>query len=338
MITMKVLLQRIFWPLLLLASLAFAQSETSADLNTPPMPFSPQGVTPRGETFRKNVDEVSLVFSVRDRHGRFINDLALHDIDLRDDNQLPLQICSFQAQSELPLRIALLLDVSNSIDRRFDFEKNSALEFLRNTLRPGSDLVFVVAFNEAAHIAQDWTDDATQIERSMQGLRLGGGTAFYDAVGFAARKLAAEHQSVRRLIVVISDGQDNSSKHSPKQAMEQALWAEAAVYSLNTNVVPAHLEESTPELIGEQSLRRIAMGTGGYPLQAENGRSIAKAFALLQKEIRSQYVLTYKPAAFQADGHYRKIKLQSQNRGGLRFSVRPGYYALLASNLTTSDP
>jgi Ca-activated chloride channel homolog len=310
------------------AASCLGQATPTASTPTELKLLSSNSDLPPAETIRKDVDEVNLVFSARGRGGRFIHDLQLEEIDLRDDHLPPVSISHFETQTDLPLRIAVVVDTSDSVAERFAFEKASAIAFLRRTLRAGVDRAFVIEFNQRAQVAQDWTDDIRQLEHSLLALRGGGETAFYDAVVFASRKLAETQQhSPRRVMIVISDGEDNKSTAGLQGAIEAVLRSEAVAYTLRTRETSfIHCWLCGYENTGDEAMYRLADATGGRVLSAGSDRQIAAAFQAIQQELRSQYLIAYKPADFRADGRYRSIELKSRQRHGLRFGVRRGYY------------
>ena len=274
-------------------------------------------------TYRSQVDEVSVVFTVTDKHGKFIKDLDRDDFRILDDNKAPRQIVSFSQQSNLPLRVGMLIDVSNSIRNRFKFEQEAASEFLNQIVRAKSDLAFVLGFDTTAEVTADFTDDSEKLSQGVRILRPGGGTAFYDAVYFACRdKLMKAPQSgpVRRAIVLLSDGDDNQSRVTREEAIEMAQRAEVVIYAISTNA-------SGYKERGDKVLQRLADATGGlafFPLKAVD---VANAFTDIEDELRSQYAVAYRPADFLRDGHYRSIQILAQNHKNLKVRARKGYFA-----------
>jgi VWFA-related protein len=263
------------------------------------------------------------VFIVTDKHGRRITDLKQNDFHVVDDNKPPQEIRSFSAETNLPLQVGLLVDASNSVRDRFKFEQESAIEFLNQTVRPHFDQAFVVGFDVVQEVTQDFTDDTSKLAHGVHELRPGGGTALFDALFFACRdKLlkAPNATPVRRAIILLSDGDDNQSHVTREEAIEMAQRAETIVYTISTNV-------SGSKGAGDKILERIADATGGrafFPFQI---RDVANAFAEIQDELRSQYALSYKPADFKADGHYRTIEIVTNDRKNFRVRSRRGYYA-----------
>jgi VWFA-related protein len=268
-------------------------------------------------------DEVNVVFTVTDKKGRRITDLKQKDFNVVDDNKPPEHIRSFQAETNLPLQVGLLIDASNSVRDRFKFEQESAIEFLNQTIHPLKDQAFVVGFDVTPEVTQDFTDNTESLAHGVHDLRPGGGTAMYDALYFACRdKLLknAKGLMVRRAIILLSDGDDNQSHVTREEAIEMAQRAEAIVYTISTNV-------SGTKGSGDKVLERIADATGGrafFPFQL---RDVANAFAEIQDELRSQYAISYKPADFKFDGHYRTIEILASDRKNFRVRSRRGYYA-----------
>jgi VWFA-related protein len=284
-----------------------------------PTPPSDDSLT----TIRATTNEVNVVFTVTDRHGRRITDLKQGDFRVLDDNKPPQEIRSFHAETNLPLQVGLLIDASNSVRDRFKFEQQSAIEFLNQTIHPRADHTFVVGFDVTPEVTQDFTDDTAKLAHGVHELRPGGGTALYDALYFACRdKLmkAAKSETVRRAIILLSDGEDNQSHVTREEAIEMAQRAEAIVYTISTNV-------SGTKGAGDKVLERIADATGGRPFFPFQIRDVANAFAEIQDELRSQYAIAYKPADLKADGHYRTIEIVANDKRNFRVRARRGWYA-----------
>jgi Ca-activated chloride channel homolog len=274
-------------------------------------------------TIRKTVNEVNVVFTVTDKHGRYVKDLNKNDFAVVDDSRPATEIRSFHNETDLPLQVGLLIDASNSVRDRFKFEQESAIEFLNQTVRPRYDRAFVVGFDVTPEVTQDFTDNTESLSRGVRALRPGGGTAMYDALYFACRdKLLKEQRSapVRRAIILLSDGDDNQSHVTREEAIEMAQRADVIVYTISTNVTGSRQH-------GDKVLERIAEATGGrafFPFQITD---VANAFVEIQDELRSQYALSYRPADLHADGRFHTIEIMAQNHKGLRVRSRRGYYA-----------
>jgi Ca-activated chloride channel family protein len=308
-------------------SSAQAQTKSATPGNSTTMPSAADSAAKTDSdavtTIRTTTNEVNVVFTVTDKHGRRITDLKQKDFSIFDDNKAPQEIRSFHAETNLPLQVGLLIDASNSVRDRFKFEQEAAIEFLNQTIHPQYDQAFVVGFDVTPEVTQDLTDDTSLLAKGVHELRPGGGTAMYDALYFACRdKLlkAPKTSTVRRAIILLSDGEDNQSHVTREEAIEMAQRAETIVYTISTNV-------SGTKGAGDKVLERIADATGGrafFPFQI---RDVANAFAEIQDELRSQYAVSYKPADFKADGHYRTIEIIANDRKNFRVRSRRGYYA-----------
>ena len=272
-------------------------------------------------TVRETVSEVHLVFTVTDKHGHYIKDLKQNDFKILDDRKPPEDIVSFSSETDLPLQVGLLIDASESVTARFKFEQEAAIEFLKETIRPKYDQAFVVGFDLTPKVTQDFTGDTEKLSVGIRTLRPGSLTALYDALYFACRdKLLKQPQAgpVRRAVILLSDGNDNASSVALEKAIEMAQQAEVAVYTISTNPAGARGR-------GNKSLERIAEATGGRSYVPSQISAVSEAFAAIQEELRSQYAVSYRPAAFKPDGHYRTIEVQAQNQKGLHIRSRKGY-------------
>jgi VWFA-related protein len=282
-----------------------------------------------GPVFRSSVDEVSIVFTATD-NGRSVTNLTTSDIGLRDDMKAPSAILNFRSESELPLRLGLVIDSSNSVKERLKFEQAAAVKFLQKVVTNKNDLAFVVGVNNSVLMVQDFTSDQTLTSHAINELAASGGTALWDAVGFAADKLKGrpETQPVARVLVVISDGEDNSSSATLREAIASALRDEVAVYTVSTRELTNDEETA---MLGDRALKTFSELTGGATYQPGSVSHLDKTFSELQEVIRSRYLVSYKPAGFQRDGRYRTIDITAAKDGHkLRVYARRGYYALAA--------
>jgi VWFA-related protein len=274
-------------------------------------------------TIRRTVNEVNVVFTVTDKHGRYVKDLKKDDFSVLDDKKAPKEIRTFHSETDLPLQVGLLIDASNSVRDRFRFEQEAAIEFLNQITRPGYDKAFVVGFDTTPEVTQDFTDNTELLSRGVHALRAGGGTAMYDALYFACRdKLlkATRTGPTRRAIILLSDGQDNQSRVTREEAIEMAQRADVIVYTISTNV--SGIKQS-----GDKVLERIAEATGGrafFPFQMTD---VSNAFAEIQDELRSQYLVAYIPDDFVHDGRYRTIEILAHQKKQFHVRSRRGYYA-----------
>jgi VWFA-related protein len=273
-------------------------------------------------TIKKRVDEVNVLFIATDRHGKFVRNLNQSDFTILDDHQPPQSIVDFRRQTDLPLELGLLVDTSGSVHSRFDFEQQAAVDFLQHTLRANFDKAFVAGFNGHSQVTQDFTDNVELLSAGVRRLRAGGGTALYDAIYRACRdkliKGQSDHPS-RRAIVVISDGEDNQSEVSRAQAIEMAQRAEVIIYAIST-------DDSGLILRGDKALEQLADATGGRAFFPYKMKDIKNSFNSIEDELRSQYIVSYRPANFDADGRYRSIQITALKKD-LQVRARRGYYA-----------
>ena len=267
------------------------------------------------------VNEVNLIFTVTDKKGRFITGLQRENFGLLDDGRPPVQVLRFTQQTNLPLRVGIMLDTSSSIRQRFQFEQDSAIEFLLQILHR-NDRAFIMGFDIETDVAQPFTNNIDLLNQGIRRLRPGGGTALYDSLYKSCRDqmlTLKEEGAVRRALIVVSDGDDNYSRVQQSDAIKMCQRAETIVYTISTNVSPSKDK-------GDEVLRIISEATGGmafFPIKIED---VATGFHNIQEELRSQYSLVYRPADFKQDGAFRTIYLQALDP---RYKVRAskGYFA-----------
>ena len=306
-----------------------APTSSTAPLNTTARAGQPDVDTSR-PVFRVAVDEVAVFFAATD-HGQSVTNLTVADVQVRDDSKPPADILSFRNVSQLPLRLGLVIDTSNSVTGRFAFEQAAAAKFLQAVVTDKNDLAFVVGVNNSVFLEQDFTSDQALIAHAINQLAPGGGTALWDAVAFGADKLTkrAEVQPVARILVVISDGEDNSSSATLKQAIETAQRGEVAIYTVSTREA-GHEDESA--LLGDHALKTLSDLTGGSAFMPGSVHRLSGSLADLQQVIRGRYLISYKPESFKLDGRYRTIDIKAEQEGHkLKVYSRKGYYASSAS-------
>ncbi len=274
------------------------------------------------QTFRSRVDEVNLFFTVTDKHGKFVKDLKEDQFDILDNTKPPVKIMNFEAQTNLPLRVGLLIDASNSIRDKFHFEQQAAIEFLNQIIRPQSDKAFVLAFDEVPDLQQDFTNDIGKLTKGINNIRPGGGTAMWDAVYYACRDKLMKEQAtgpVRRAIILVSDGDDNQSRALRQEAIEMAQRAGVIIYAISTNL--SNIKDS-----GDKNLKVLADATGGQAFYPFKLQDLSDAFTEIQGELRSQYFIAYKPDSLLANGQYRPVQVLAKNKK-LRVRAKKGYFA-----------
>lgn len=273
-------------------------------------------------TIHKRVDEVNVLFIATDKRGKFVRDLNQNDFTILDDHKPPEAIVNFRRETDLPLDLGLLVDSSGSVNSRFTFEQDAATSFLQHTIRAGFDKAFVEGFNSHSQIVQDFTDNYPRLYWAVHKLHSGGGTALYDAIYRACKEKFLKDRPdhpVRKAIIIVSDGEDNQSEVSRAQAIEMAQRAEVIVYAIST-------DDSGLVLRGDRVLEQIADSTGGRAFFPFKMKDITRSFGAIEDELRSQYVVSYKPANFDADGRYRSIEISALKKD-LQVRARKGYFA-----------
>lgn len=291
-------------------------------VSSPPSSFDSSQPDESVLTIKKRVDEVNVLFIATDKHGKFVRNLNEKDFAILDDHKPPQSIVNFRRETDLPIQLGLLIDTSGSVRGRFDFEQDAAATFLQNSIRPNFDKAFVVGFNGHSQMMQDFTDNAALLKAAVHRLQDGGGTALYDAIYRACHDyLIKDHEDrpSRRAIVIVSDGEDNQSEFSEAQAIEMAQRAEVIIYAIST-------DDSGLILRGDKVLERIATTTGGRAFFPFRTKDIKNSFAAIEDELRSQYIISYHPADFEADGRYRPIEITALKKD-LQVRSRKGYYA-----------
>lgn len=272
---------------------------------------------------RVGVNEVNLIFTVTDKHGHYIPNLKQSDFALLDDQRAPERVTSFRQQINLPLRVGIVIDTSTSIRTRFQFEQQSAVEFLLDVLKSRSDRAFVMGFDVTPTVTQDWTNNLDGLETGINRLRPGGGTALFDAVYSACRdKLLSEsrgQEPVRKAMILLSDGDDNQSHVYPDEAIKMCQRAETIIYAISTNWTPSRGK-------GDQVLTEMAEQTGGQVFFPPSVQEVSNSFKSIEEELRSQYALTYMPADFKYNGAFRTIYLYCNDRR-YKARARKGYFA-----------
>jgi Ca-activated chloride channel family protein len=279
-----------------------------------------------GLILHSSVNEVAVFFAATD-HGKSVSDLTRESVFIRDNGKPPVAVTGFRNEAQLPLRLGLVIDTSSSITKQFAFEQKAAGSFLQKTLTDKQDLAFVVGFSSTVLMVQDFTGDEAAISSGIDALAPRGGTALWDAVKFASDKLAArrETQPVARILVVISDGDDNSSGATLKQAIQTAERNEVIVYTVSTREFRDAL---SIDAVADQAMKVLASRTGGAAFFPNSLGDLEHRLAELQQVIRSRYLISYKPDHFEANGHYRSIDVVAQKSGHkLHVYSRRGYYA-----------
>jgi Ca-activated chloride channel family protein len=323
------------------------QDQTNRNSTGPTLPQDQQKPIP---PIQVTTGLVHLVATVTDRRHNFITNLDKSDFKVLEDG-VPQEIRYFGRETDLPLRIGLLLDTSNSIRPRLAFEQDAAIDFLSSVIRRHKDMAFLMTFDNEPEVIQDFTGDVGLLTSAIRKQRAGGGTALHDAIFKAADKLSnpplapAPNPEVRRVLVVISDGEDNLSDHALSDAIEAAIHAEASIYAISTNTEwiststvagekrarPSELSHKNHLGPGDKVLEKFADQSGGrvfFPYRVDD---LAQSFVDIGSELRSQYFIAYSPAIPPVTPKYRRIDVET-DRKGLIVRSRKGYYATAPSS------
>jgi Ca-activated chloride channel family protein len=328
-------------------ALVFAQQQPAPP--TPQNPASPSPpadqtqATQKAPTIPIVVNLVDVLFTVLDRRNKLVSGLEKADFRVLDDNQAQ-DIRYFSKQSDLPLRIGMLLDTSNSIRDRLKFEQDAADNFLYSVLRRNKDEAFVMTFDDEPQILQAFTGDTGKLRDQILRTRAGGGTAVYDAIYEACEKELShpprppgdQPDVVRRVMILISDGEDNLSQHTRSEAIEMAQRTSVVIYTISTSTQWVTLDDPSKEKSGNRKyhltegdkiLQDLADETGGRSFYPYHVDDLDQSFQDIGEELRNQYSLAYNPANHQLDGRYHKIKIEVAEHKGYQVRARRGYYA-----------
>lgn len=296
---------------------------TLVSLLLPPLPAqNPPAADSSDTRIVLEVNRVDVLFTVSDKKGRFVTDLGKNDFEVLE-NKKPQNILEFAAESDLPLRLAILIDTSNSIRDRFHFQQEAATRFIDGVIRPHQDKAAIVSFDTSAELVADLSDDTDKLDKAVQELRPGGGTALYDAIYFACRDKLMQDQprtKFRRAMVILSDGEDNNSRYTRDQALEMAQRADVVIYTISTNITRIPTD-------GDKVLKYFASETGGlcfFPFKAED---LTQSFENIANELRHQYMILYRPEPLKNDGLYHTVDIKVRGRKDLVVRARKGYYA-----------
>jgi len=304
--------------LLAIAAILFAAGAIAQQTAPKPANAAPEEQT----RIILDVTRVNLLFTVTDKKGRFITDLSKDDFEIVESKRKQV-IQEFTAETDLPLRIAVLIDTSNSIRDRFKFEQEAAIEFIKSVIRPQQDKALIVSFDSTAELVADLMGDPEKLADAIRGLRPGGGTSLYDAVFFSCRdklQLDQPRHKFRRAVVLVSDGDDNQSRMSRDQALEMAQKSDSVIYAISTNI-------SRIESDGDRILKYLTSETGGqafFPFKVED---LEQSFENIANELRCQYNIFYRPEPLQADGLFHSISVKVKDRKDMVVRARKGYYA-----------
>jgi Ca-activated chloride channel homolog len=275
-------------------------------------------------SFRKDVNEVYSLFTAS-IHGKLVPDLVSTDITVVDDHKPPEKVLGFYTQRDIPVRLGILVDTSGSVYSQFPQEQAAAGTFLVDVVRPSQDMAFVMGFADIAEVKQDFTNNPGELWRGISTLiDEQHTTALFDAVIEGCTKLTAhrENHFVARALIILSDGEENSSRSTLDDAIRAAQAMDVTVYAIWTHV-PGLLSYG-----GNEELKKLATKSGGRVLSPRSADEFGSALAQIAEELHSRYAIAYRPADFNLDGRYRPVRITAQKRGKkVKIHGRKGYYA-----------
>ena len=351
-----------------LVSLAFLLGGVAAQAQQPPggtetqssaaPPAKPQAAQDQqapersDQTIIRNINLVDVLFTVLNRRNKLVPDLEKENFKVLDNN-VQQSIRFFSRQTDLPLRIGMLLDTSNSIRDRIKFEQDAATNFLYSVLRRNKDAAFVMTFDDEPQIIQAFTGEADKLRDQIVSTRAGGGTAIYDAIYEACEKQLShpprppgdQPDVVRRVMILISDGEDNLSNHTRAEAIEMAQRFSVVIYAISTSTQWISLSQTDPSKMGDrkvlktegdQILEDIAEETGGRAFFPYHVDDLDQSFQDIGDELRNQYSIAYSPLNYVPNGKYHKIRIETPDHKGYQVRARRGYYARTYRDATTA--
>ena len=289
------------------------------------------------------VNLVDVLFTVLNRRNKLVPDLTKEDFQIFDE-KLPQEIRYFSKQTDLPLRIGMLVDTSNSIRDRIKFEQDASINFLFSVLRRGRDEAFVMTFDDEPQVVQAFTSDAGLLRDQIMQTRAGGGTAIYDAIYDACQNQLShpprppgdQPDIVRRVMILISDGDDNLSTHTRAEAIEMAQRTSVVIYTISTSTQWIQLSQTDPDKLanrknhltdGDKILQDLADETGGRAFYPYHVDDLDQSFQDIGDELRNQYSIAYSPTNYVVDGRYHRIRIEVPEHKGYQVRARRGYFA-----------
>jgi len=337
-------MRRRLFPILLVSALLLVplSDRAQAPPQQPPLATPSQDANPEGK-ITQVVNLVDVLFTVLNRRNKLVPDLERSDFKIFDEGK-PQDIRYFSRQTDLPLRIGMLLDTSNSIRDRIKFEQDASVNFLFSVLRRNKDEAFAMTFDDEPQIIQPFTSDSGKLRDEIVRTRAGGGTAIYDAIYAACQKELShpprppgdQPDVVRRVMVLISDGEDNLSNRTRSEAIEMAQRTSVVIYTISTSTQWVSLSETDPlktgdrkyhKTDGDQILEQLATETGGRSFFPYHVDDLDQSFQDIGDELRNQYSIAYAPTNSSLDGRYHKIRIETPDHKGYQIRARRGYFA-----------
>ncbi len=269
-----------------------------------------------------DVHLVNLLFTARDKKGNLVADLTRDRVRVFEDGRLQT-ITNFSRESNQPLGIVLLMDTSSSARASLKMQQEAAIDFLHNTIQRKRDKGLLMTFDSTIDVLQDFVDDPDRLSKAVKSLRIGGGTKMYDAIQVACQEKLAGLTGLRRILVLISDGDDNMSYETLESAIAIAQQSEVSIFTISTNN-SGFFGMAQPKQ--DKILKRLAENTGGRAYFPPKIDDLAMSFFRISEELRSQYSVAYRSTNSSRDGAFRRIKVNVRGKK-VKLQYRKGYYA-----------
>lgn len=296
------------------------------------------------DVIRVDTDLTNLFFIATDKQRRFVTTLQQSDVQVVEDGTQQ-QILLFQHETDRPVSLAFLIDVSASEERTMGEEKAAARAFIEKVIRDKGDEAAIIPFVDRAFLEQPFTGNLLVLYKVLNqvdvanplyfgsGQPIGGissepggvasiqgATSIWDAITVTAGEVMAPRPGKRRAIILLTDGQDNNSRVKRSVAIERAIAAETVIYVIGIG-----------ERVEKDPLRNVAEGTGGEAFFPKKEVDLINAFAEIERELRSQYLIAYSSSNKNRDGSYRQLRIEITNpelkKDQLKLRYRPGYFA-----------
>lgn len=271
---------------------------------------------------------VRLPVTVTDEYRRFVTDLKEADFEIYED-KVKQKIEDFKPLSNLPLDVAVLMDTSNSVKPKLKFEKESAISFIETVLKLREDRAMFVTFDNQVELHQDFTNRLDLLSAAINKVKAQGDTRLFDAIHRVCEEKMFAQTGRRRVIVVISDGDDTASERTLKDAVDLAQRSETQIFVISTKAAGFFgTQAGTVDNKEDKNLKYLAEETGGRAFFTGNILDLEKSFSAIARELRSQYLIAYVPANNNYDGKFRKIEVKLPGKKDMDVRTRKGYIAV----------
>jgi Ca-activated chloride channel family protein len=284
------------------------------------------------------ITNVTLQVTVSDKNNRFVVDLKETDFQVTEDKTLQA-IISFNPQSNLPIDVAMLMDTSNSVKPKLKFEKDAAYSFLETVLKYRQDRALFATFDSQVELHQDLTNRLDLLTKAIDKAKAQGATKMYNAIYSVCEEKMMSPATIgrRRVMVVITDGEDTESERTLQDAIEIAQRTETTIYVISTKAGGYFgVQMGTVDRREDKDLKRLAEETGGRAFFTAEVIELEKSLTQITRELRNQYMIAYEPTNNNYDGKERRIEVKLPNHKGLKVRTKTGYKAI-PRNVTSAN-